>query len=1445
VVVISVVSAATPADHVIISEVWYNITWGAIDNAHEWIELYNPTSWTISLSGWTMEEMQGWPKTYKFPVWFVIGAWKYVLIANSLSHFQTSYPGITPQIVMNATGSCTPSLTNIWWWVMVCLQLNNNGSPISTGVDSLTLKNIWWTIIDYVWWWNYANATTTKTICRKNSTDTDLSWDWLSNCSASPSTWTLTFTPYLTLIWTTPFGIQLGSIYTDLNALYTNSWWTWLSSTTWIVNTWAVWSYILNYYHTDLSGNVATPVSRIVNVFNTAPVAVSQSLIIQEDTYGTIDFLSWATDINTGNVLSLSWIVTQPSNGSITTWWLYIPTSNYCGIDSFRFQLKDNIGSGSNIVTGEIMITCVNDAPEIIRNGIWDKADENNTISFHMINTEEHVFDYVLWGTPYINALQDKYFHDTEQAPNALTIADVIQPQFGTVVWGGLNFIYTPNLYYCNQDPVSGRSTGSDIMYYIVKDSSGAVSNTWEMNFTILCTQDNPIAVSDTYTTSEETIINGDISINDLTPDLFYDTRATIVDYVLDRWPSHGAFNLDHRTGLFDYTPDANFCSELTWSTCWSFTSMIDTTNPSIYNLVWFYDASTATYYTQGWWDFTSSSPRIHINDEVGMQAYIAWNSVLSANLSYSYNSSTNIATITYIGAWNASDRSIGLWDWSYTLTQWFAWSCNVSLTHPTDTTSSVDTVTHFYGIYDWSTYYQYDLLDINHGIDLTNEANIRSWIASNTLAWQFDYYYDSWNHVGVFDYVGTWNPINYSIWIGNSSSYFDKKQLDGAYVGFVWAIWWYSGGDSFTYHVVDDRGLQSTSTTVYLWVSCLNDMPVISLIGLDLIDIPLGSSYVDDGATAFDVEDGDITSSIVVSWTIDTNTVGSYMITYDITDSQWNTWIQVTRIVNVYALYSLNYLTSTGGTVSGTTTQNLNYNSTWSSVTAVATTGYIFSWWSDGITTATRSDLATADKTVTAQFTINQYSLNYLTSTGGTVSGTTTQNLNYNSTWSSVTAVATTGYIFSWWSDGITTATRSDLATADKTVTAQFTINQYSLNYLTSTGGTVSGTTTQNLNYNSTWSSVTAVANTGYIFSWWSDGITTATRSDLATADKTVTAQFVDNSIPVITVIWATGITLVAGTSYTESWATWTDNGTSGTTIVSWTVNTSVPGVYTITYSYTDPSGNMSTIVTRTVVVSNPPISWPSLGWWGWYTASPLPTPTNTTSTSPSSQTTWIIITPKPIDIFNPSITDWYCYTARTGTNIIDSLSITTDPEFKPSLAFLYAYELTKFNSVDTFWPYTNLTREQAAKLFSNFAINVLCRKPDLSLKISYSDTKNADPTLKPYITLAYQLWLMKWWEGIFRPFDTITKAEFNAVLVRMILKSYLDESWSTWYSSYNWVATDLWIIKQWAGLQAVNRHNAALMLFRAYKQQKFSLQTIDYESFVLDKRGEFVQSN
>ena len=216
---------------------------------------------------------------------------------------------------------------------------------------------------------------------------------------------------------------------------------------------------------------------------------------------------------------------------------------------------------------------------------------------------------------------------------------------------------------------------------------------------------------------------------------------------------------------------------------------------------------------------------------------------------------------------------------------------------------------------------------------------------------------------------------------------------------------------------------------------------------------------------------------------------------------------------------------------------------------------------------------------------------------------------------------------------------------------------------------------------------------------------------------------------------------------------------------------------------------------------------------------------------------------------IFNPTIENGKCYTRREYLGIKDSEKIVTSEEFKKALSFLRSYEMTMFDNVEGFDPYRNLSREEAAKIFSNFAINVLCRKPDTNLSVKYSDVENANPTLKPYITLAYQLGVMKgsgMGDGKFRPKEYISKAEVNAVLIRMILKSYLDENKSenkVWYAEYNKVATDLGIINQGAGAEPVLRNNVALMLFRAYKNQVFDWRDVDYFSYVLKSRDLFVK--
>ncbi|WP_180272727.1 family 43 glycosylhydrolase [Konateibacter massiliensis] len=136
---------------------------------------------------------------------------------------------------------------------------------------------------------------------------------------------------------------------------------------------------------------------------------------------------------------------------------------------------------------------------------------------------------------------------------------------------------------------------------------------------------------------------------------------------------------------------------------------------------------------------------------------------------------------------------------------------------------------------------------------------------------------------------------------------------------------------------------------------------------------------------------------------------------------------------------------------------------------------------------------------------------LNYQAGTGGRISGTAIQEVTIGGNSSAVTAVPDAGYRFTKWSDGVTTATRKDTnVTAEKTLTALFEKLTYTLTYQAGSGGKITGTALQTVKYGGSAAAVTAVPDAGYKFIKWSDGVTTASRTDTnVTAGKTVTALF------------------------------------------------------------------------------------------------------------------------------------------------------------------------------------------------------------------------------------------------------------------------------------------------------------------------------------------------
>ncbi len=75
---------------------------------------------------------------------------------------------------------------------------------------------------------------------------------------------------------------------------------------------------------------------------------------------------------------------------------------------------------------------------------------------------------------------------------------------------------------------------------------------------------------------------------------------------------------------------------------------------------------------------------------------------------------------------------------------------------------------------------------------------------------------------------------------------------------------------------------------------------PVITLLGNSSVNIYRGDIYTDAGATALDNVDGNITSNIVTVNSVNTAIIGTYTVTYNVSDAAGNAAPQVTRTVRV-----------------------------------------------------------------------------------------------------------------------------------------------------------------------------------------------------------------------------------------------------------------------------------------------------------------------------------------------------------------------------------------------------------------------------------------------------------------------------------------------------------------------------------------------------------------
>ena len=96
---------------------------------------------------------------------------------------------------------------------------------------------------------------------------------------------------------------------------------------------------------------------------------------------------------------------------------------------------------------------------------------------------------------------------------------------------------------------------------------------------------------------------------------------------------------------------------------------------------------------------------------------------------------------------------------------------------------------------------------------------------------------------------------------------------------------------------------------------------PVITLNGANNINLKVGEVYTELGAKATDAKDGDLTSKIITTGTVNTSVAGAYTITYTVSDTAGNV-STANRIVNVAAAVPTTPIVPTAPTTPTNNTQ-------------------------------------------------------------------------------------------------------------------------------------------------------------------------------------------------------------------------------------------------------------------------------------------------------------------------------------------------------------------------------------------------------------------------------------------------------------------------------------------------------------------------------------------
>lgn len=172
--------------------------------------------------------------------------------------------------------------------------------------------------------------------------------------------------------------------------------------------------------------------------------------------------------------------------------------------------------------------------------------------------------------------------------------------------------------------------------------------------------------------------------------------------------------------------------------------------------------------------------------------------------------------------------------------------------------------------------------------------------------------------------------------------------------------------------------------------------------------------------------------------------------------------------------------------------------------------------------------------------------------------------------------------------------------------------------------------------------------------------------------------------------------------------------------------------------------------------------------------------------------------------------------------SNLFVWTNVNNDPELTEAISWMYDNWITQYNTPSTYNPFWSLTRDASAKILDKFSdlLNITNTSSwYLPNECTFTDLWWIDETMKSYIENVCRKWLMKGGNGLFTPWENVSKAQFITSLIRMFEWKSLDETASPRRKNYFNKAMELWIVSASDSISfdnPISRYEVASFIYR-----------------------------